>query len=369
MARLFLSPPDVGPTDREALLRAFDSGWVAPVGPELDAFEAELAAVAGRQHGVGLSSGTAALRLILRELDVGPGDTVVTSSFTFIGSVVGIVQLGATPVFVDCDESWNIAPDLLAEAVERHRPKAAVVVDLYGRCADHARIAPLLAERGVALVEDAAEALGATVDGRRAGSFGAAAALSFNGNKLVTTSGGGACVTDDEVLARRVRHLSTQAREPAPHYEHVEVGSNDRLSNLLAALGRAQLGTIDDRIARRGAVRRRYEDGLGDLHGLGWNPVDDERHTVNHWLTCITADVTAGVTPDSLRTALEANDIEARPTWKPMHLQPVFTDAPAVVDGTSERIFAAGLCLPSGGAMSTDDQDRVIDVIRKEWKA
>jgi dTDP-4-amino-4,6-dideoxygalactose transaminase len=201
-----------------------------------------------------------------------------------------------------------------------------------------------------------------------AGGFGPAAVFSFNGNKLVTTSGGGAVVTDDATVAARIRHLATQAREPAPHYEHVEVGSNERLSNVLAAIGRAQLATLADRIARRRAIRRRYEAGLGDLPGIGWNPVDDERFTVNHWLTCITADADAGPTPEALRLALEAHDIESRPTWKPMHLQPVFADAPAVVDGTSASVFARGLCLPSGGSMAPAEQDRVIEIVREAWE-
>lgn len=367
MGRVFLSPPDVGEAEKAALVAAVDSGWVAPAGPDLDAFEAEVAAVAGRRHAVGLASGTAALHLLLRELGVGPGDVVLASTFTFIGSIGPAVELGATPVFVDCDDSWNVAPDLVAAAVEQHHPKVAVIVDLYGRGADLPTLAPVLDAAGVTLVEDAAEAVGATVDGRPAGSFGVAAVFSFNGNKLVTTSGGGALLTDDERLARRVRHLATQAREPAPHYEHVEVGTNERLSNLLAAVGRAQLSTLDARIARRRAIRARYQDALGDLPGIGWNPVDDDRHTVNHWLTCITIDPGTGVTPEKLRVALEAVDVEARPTWKPMHLQPVFAGTPAVLDGTSDRIFATGLCLPSGGAMTDDEQDRVIETIREAW--
>lgn len=369
MSRIFLSPPDVGVAERDAVVAAIDSGWVAPIGPDLDAFEAEVAAVAGRAHAVGLSSGTSAIRLLLREAGVGPGDVVLCSTFTFIGSIVGAVQLGATPVFVDCDSSWNLSPALLTEAVARHRPKAAVVVDLYGRGADLPAIAPILDDAGVVLVEDAAEAVGASVDGRPAGSFGPAAVFSFNGNKLVTTSGGGAVVTDDPRVADRIRHLATQAREPAPHYEHVEVGANERLSNVLAAIGRAQLGTLADRIARRRAIRDRYVDGLGDLPGIGWNPVDDDRHVVNHWLTCITVDPATGRRPEDLRLALESADIEARPTWKPMHLQPVFADAPAVVDGTSDRVFATGLCLPSGGSMAATEQDRVIEVLRGAWGA
>jgi dTDP-4-amino-4,6-dideoxygalactose transaminase len=367
VSRLYLSPPDVGRAERDAVVAAVESGWVAPIGPDLDAFEAEVAAVAGRAHAVGLSSGTSAIRLLLREAGVGPGDVVLCSTFTFIGSVVGAVQLGATPVFVDADASWNVSPELLAEAVTTHRPKAAIVVDLYGRAADLPAVAPVLEDAGVVLLEDAAEAVGASVDGTRAGGFGPAAVFSFNGNKLVTTSGGGAVVTDDASAAARIRHLATQAREPAPHYEHVEVGSNERLSNVLAAIGRAQLATLTDRIARRRAIRERYEAGLGELPGIGWNPVDDERFTVNHWLTCITAEPGVGPSPEALRLALETHDIESRPTWKPMHLQPVFADAPAVVDGRSERIFASGLCLPSGGAMTAAEQDRVIEIITEVW--
>jgi dTDP-4-amino-4,6-dideoxygalactose transaminase len=366
---VFLSPPDVGTAERDAAVAAIESGWVAPVDPDLDAFEAELAIVGGRAHGVALASGTAALRILLREAGVGPGDTVLCSSFTFIGSIVGAVQLGATPVFVDSDASWNVSPALLAEAIERHRPKAAIVVDLYGRAADLPAIEPICVDAGVTLLEDAAEAVGAAVDGRPAGAFGPAAVFSFNGNKLITTSGGGAVVTDDAHLAARVRHLATQAREPAPHYEHIEVGGNDRLSNVLAAIGRAQLATLADRIGRRRAIRHRYEDGLGDLPGIGWNPVDDDRFAVNHWLTCITIDPASGTTPEALRIALEEHDIESRPTWKPMHLQPVFADAPAVVDGTSEALFTIGLCLPSGGTLAPVDQDRVISIVREAWSS
>lgn len=366
---MFLSPPDVGPDEAAALVAAVESRWVAPVGPDLDAFEDEVAAAAGRRHAVGLASGTAAIGLALRELGVGPGDVVACSTFTFIGSIGPAVQLGATPLLVDADPAtWNLSPELLERAVAAHRPKAAVVVDLYGRCADHDAIAPVLERHGTTLFEDAAEAVGAALDGRPAGSFGPAAAFSFNGNKLVTTSGGGALVTDDAHLAGRVRHLATQAREPAPHYEHAEVGTNERLSNLLAAVGRVQLRTLPERIERRRAIRRRYEAGLSDLPGIGWNPVDDERHAVNHWLTCITIDPATGLTPEAVRLALEAHDIETRPTWKPMHLQPVFAGAaPAVLDGTSDRIFATGLCLPSGGNLDPADQERAIGIIRELW--
>jgi pyridoxal phosphate-dependent aminotransferase EpsN len=370
MSRIYLSAPDVRSAEREALLAALDGGWIAPIGPDLDGFEADLAAVTGRGHGVGLASGTAAIHLALHDLGIGAGDQVLVSSFTFAGSAFPVVHAGATPVFVDCEATtWNLSPDLLADALEHRRragtamPRAAVVVDLYGQCADYDRIIPLLDDHGIVLVEDAAEAIGASVGGRPAGSFGHCAALSFNGNKLITSSGGGALVCDDEQLAARYRHLATQAREPAPHYEHIEVGFNYRLSNLLAAFGRGQLATLAERIERRRAIRARYAEVFAAVPGVALNPIG-EGHEPNHWLTCITVDpAVAGFEADGLRHHLEAADIESRPTWKPMHLQPVFQGAPHVVDGTSEAIFRTGLCLPSGSGMSDDDLDRTLDAI------
>ena len=269
-------------------------------------------------------------------------------------------------MFLDSDASWNLSPELLAEELDERRrlgrpmPAAAVVVDLYGRCADYARIEPLLAEHGVPLIEDAAESVGATVEGRAAGSFGDVGVLSFNGNKIITTSGGGALVVDDEAKAARYRHLATQAREPAPHYEHVEVGFNHRLSNLLAALGRPQLATLDARIERRRAIATAYREALADRPGVGFQP-ELAGHRPNHWLTCITIDPSTGTTRDTVMAALAADDIESRPTWKPMHLQPVFDGAPARVDGTSDALFATGLCLPSGSGLTEAEQVRVIE--------
>jgi dTDP-4-amino-4,6-dideoxygalactose transaminase len=375
VSRIWLSPPDVTAADRELLLAALDGGWIAPVGPDLDAFEEEAARACGRRCAVGVSSGTAALHLLLMEAGIGAGDEVLVSTFTFAASVFPIRYLGATPVLIDSDPStWQISPALLADELEararagRPQPRALIAVDLYGQCADYDAIQPLLDEHGITLIGDAAEALGATYRGRPAGSFGVGAALSFNGNKIITTSGGGMVLTDDEALAARCRKLATQAREPVPHYEHTEIGYNYRLSNLLAALGRGQLADLDRRLERRRAINRRYRDELAEVDAIEFMPEAPYGRS-NLWLTCITVDpdratTAKGTTAEDLRLALEREDIESRPTWKPMHLQPLFCDAPARVDGTSERIFATGLCLPSGSSLTESDQARVIEVVR-----
>jgi pyridoxal phosphate-dependent aminotransferase EpsN len=302
---------------------------------------------------------------------VQPGDDVLVSTFTFAASVNPILYLGARPVLIDADPlTWQMSPDLLSEELDerdregRPQPKAAVVVDLYGQCADFNPITKVLDANGVELIEDAAEALGASYGGRPAGSFGLGSLLSFNGNKIITTSGGGMVLTDRADIAERCLWLSTQAREPTPHYEHRVVGFNYRLSNLLAAFGRGQLADLDRRLARRREVNERYRLELCDIEGVGFMPEAPYGRS-NHWLTCITIDPPGGRrTAEDVRQALEAVDIEARPTWKPMHLQPVFADAEARVDGTSERIFATGLCLPSCGNLSESDQARVIETVR-----
>jgi dTDP-4-amino-4,6-dideoxygalactose transaminase len=352
------------------VLAAIDSNWCAPVGPDLNAFEAEVAAVTGRAFGVALSSGTAGLHLALLELGVGPGDEVLVSTFTFVATANAVVYCGATPVFIDSEpETWNMSADLLAEELEGRRsagrpmPTAAIVVDLYGQCADYERILPILAEYGVPLLEDAAEAIGASLGGRPAGNFGIAAVVSFNGNKLITSSGGGMLVTDDEHMARRVRHLATQAREPFDHYEHTEVGYNYRLSNLLAAFGRGQLFGLDDRIARRTDIRARYAEFFAEVPGVALNPIATG-WVVNHWLTCAVVDPgSCRFTARDLIDACAAADIEVRSLWKPMHMQPLFADASARVDGTSQRLFETGLCLPSGSGMPDEDLERVIEVL------
>jgi FlaA1/EpsC-like NDP-sugar epimerase/dTDP-4-amino-4,6-dideoxygalactose transaminase/lipopolysaccharide/colanic/teichoic acid biosynthesis glycosyltransferase len=368
--RIWLSAPDVRGPERRALLAALESGWVAPVGPDLDAFEAELAGRCGVPHAVALTSGTAALHLALLQVGVGPGDDVLMPTATFAATANAVSYCGARPCFIDADPAtWQMSPTLLAdELAERHGrgalPAAVVAVDLYGACADYDAILAVCEEYGVPLVEDAAEALGASYRGRPAGSFGAVGVLSFNGNKIITTSSGGALLCHDGAAAERARYLASQARQPVAHFEHTEVGFNYRLSNLLAAFGRGQLATLDDRIARRRAIQARYRQALADLSGLAV-PAVDPAGTSNSWLTCIILEPgVATLQPDELRRELEARNIETRPLWKPMHAQPVFRSNPARLDGTADRLFATGLCLPSGSGMSDDELERVVDAVR-----
>jgi dTDP-4-amino-4,6-dideoxygalactose transaminase len=369
VTRVYLSPPDVGEEERRLLLEAFDSNWIAPLGPHVDAFERELAAAAGVGHAAATSSGTAALHLALLLLGVGPGDDVLVPSFTFVASANAVTYVGARPVLVDSDEdTWTVDPHLVAAEVEARArrgraPKALLSVDLYGQCADYEPLLATCAEHGVLLVEDAAEALGASYRERPAGSFGDAAVFSFNGNKIITTSGGGMLVSSSAELVERARHLSTQAREPVPHYEHAVLGYNYRLSNLLAALGRAQLRGLAARIARRRRVNELYRDALGDLPGIRFMPIADYGEP-NWWLTCLRVDPAAfGCDREAIRLALEAVDIESRPTWKPLHLQPLFDDTEMVGGDVAARIFDEGLCLPSGSSLSDADVERVVEVV------
>jgi dTDP-4-amino-4,6-dideoxygalactose transaminase len=371
MSRVYLSPPDVGDEERRMLLEALDSGWIAPLGPHVDMFEEELARRVGVPHAVALSSGTAALHLALLLVGVGPGDEVLMPTFTFVATANAATYIGARPVLVDCDaETWQLAPDLVAQelrerASRRALPRAVVTVDLYGQTADYGRLVPVCEEYGLPLVEDSAEALGATHRGAAAGSFGAVGVFSFNGNKIITTSGGGMLVTRDKGLADRARHLATQAREPEAHYEHVDLGFNYRMSNLLAALGVAQLRGLDRRITRRHAVNRAYRHALGALPGISFMP-RAEYGEPNDWLTCVLVDPGAfGATREDIRVALEAQDIEARPTWKPLHLQPLFADTRVVGGDVAARIFDHGLCLPSGSNLTDADIERVVGVIEQ----
>lgn len=376
MARILLSPPDVSGLERDMLLAAFDSGWIAPAGPDLDAFERELAAYLGVEEAAAVASGTAALHLALLLAGVQPGDAVLVPTLTFAATANAVRYVGAEPVFVDCEpEGWVMDPELVAAearalAREGRRVSAILTVDLYGVVCDHERLQPIAEELGATLVEDAAEALGSTRGGRPAGTCAPLGAFSFNGNKVITTSGGGLLVAPGRPdLVRRARYLSTQAREPVAHYEHLEVGFNYRLSNLLAALGRAQLQGLDARVARRRAIHARYRDALSGRPGVAFQE-EPAGSRSNRWLTCITIDpARAGVDREALRLALDAADIEARPVWKPMHLQPVFASARRRGGEVSARLFERGLCLPSGSGLSEPDQGRVLDALDRALRA
>ncbi len=366
MSRLFLSPPEVGATERELLLDAYDSNWIAPLGPHVDAFEEEFAACVGRRSAAALSSGTAGLHLALLLLGVGPDDDVIVPSLTFVATANAVTYMGARPRFLDSETtSWNLDPELLCaeldDAARRGRVPAAVIgVDLYGQCADWEPVLDACARYEVPVVEDAAEALGATYRSRPAGSFGSMAVFSFNGNKIISTSGGGMLVSDDPAAVARARHLSTQARDPAPHYEHSETGFNYRMSNLLAAVGRGQLQHLPSKVTKRRVINERYRAAFSEVPGIGFMPNAAFGEPTN-WLTVITVDEEAfGASPRTIRHRLESLDIEARPAWKPMHLQPLYADAPMRGGRVAERIFRDGLCLPSGGAMTDTDIERVV---------
>jgi len=373
--RIFLSPPHIGEYEQQFVKDAFNSNYIAPLGPQVDAFEEEFSEYTGIQHCVALSSGTAAMHLALKELGVGPGDEVIGSTLTFVGSISPVIFLGASLVVVDCDRaSWNMDPDLLTRELEEAQvrgrlPKAVVPTDLYGQCADYDRIFAVCERFGVPVVVDAAEAMGARY-GRRpglhAGKGAKAAVFSFNGNKIMTTSGGGMLASDDKALIDRARFLSQQAREPVPHYEHTEIGFNYRMSNVLAGIGRGQLAVLDDRVQRRREIFEYYRQALEDVPGIEFMPEADYG-TANRWLTVILITPELfGADSEAVRLALEAENIESRPVWKPMHMQPVFqTTHPCRVVGgkVSEDLFSRGLCLPSGTAMTSHDQDRVIRTV------
>ena len=350
---------------------AIASNWIAPAGPHLDAFEREFAAAVGSPHAAALSSGTAALHLALQLVGVGAGDTVFVSTLTFVASVNPVLYLGATPYFIDCERrSWNMDPALLADALEAHArrgrlPKAVVLVHLYGQSADIAAVKQACDRHGVTLLEDAAEALGATCNGGTPGTFGAFGIYSFNGNKIITTSGGGMLVSPSGEAVARARKLASQAREPVPHYEHVEVGYNYRLSNVLAALGRAQLRRLEDRVAARRRVFAVYRDALGDLPGLSFMPEAPWGRSTR-WLTCLTIEPDEfGADRDAVIKALAAENIESRPVWKPMHRQPLFDEFGVAGGSVAEDLFQRGACLPSGSAMTTAQLEKVAGTVRR----
>jgi sugar O-acyltransferase (sialic acid O-acetyltransferase NeuD family) len=368
-SRIYLSPPHVGREERALVEEAFDSNWVAPLGPQVDAFEAEFATATRCGHAAALSSGTAALHLALRRLGIGRGDEVLCSTLTFVASANPIVYEGATPVFVDSDEeSWNMDPGLLAaeldDAARRGRlPAAVVLVHLYGQSADVAPILEACDRYGVPLVEDAAEALGAQYRGRSPGTFGRFGVFSFNGNKMITTSGGGMLVSPVETEIARVRFLASQAREAAPHYEHRTTGFNYRLSNVLAAIGRGQLRRLPERVAARRRNFAFYQEALGGVPGLTFMP-EAPYGSSSRWLSVVLVDPALfGATALEVSRHLERADIEARPVWKPMHLQPLFAGCRTVGGAVAESLFRRGLCLPSGSALGDAQRSRVVETL------
>lgn len=369
MERIYLSSPHMGGTELKYIQEAFDTNWIAPVGPHLTGFEKDLTSYVGVDHAAALSSGTAAIHLALIILGVEAGDEVICSSFTFAGSCNPIVYQGATPVFVDSEtDTWNMDPGLLKEAItdrikKGKKPKAIILVHLYGMPAKVDEIMQIAREFEIPVIEDAAEALGSIYKGKKMGAFGDFGILSFNGNKIITTSGGGALLSNNKEAIERSRFLSTQARDQAPHYEHTTIGYNYRLSNISAGIGRGQMEILDDRVAGKRNIYDRYRKQLSQIDCIKF--IDEPNNTFsNRWLTTVLIQENdKKINKDHVRIALEKENIESRPLWKPMHMQPVFNDVPSYISGVSEKLFDEGLCLPSGTNMSENDQIRVANRI------
>ena len=373
--RIYLSPPHLDGRERSLLLEALDSNWITTIGPQVEAFEKEICRKIGVKHAVALTSGTAGLHLALLNLGVRAGDTVLCSDLTFAATANVIAYCGAIPVFIDSSRNtWNMDPALLAEELkadaERGKlPQAVIAVDLYGQCADYDPICKVCNDYRIPLIEDAAEALGAKYGQTFAGKFGAMGVFSFNGNKIITTAGGGMLVSDNEEYIKQARFLSSQARDPAQHYEHSQIGYNYRLSNLLAAVGRGQLERLDEKVKQKRAINEFYRIALGDLPGIEFMPEAPYGRS-NCWLTVILVSPEEfGMDREGIRLALEAENIETRPVWKPMHLQPVFKDCRIRGGEVSEDLFQRGLCLPSGTQMKEEDLERVVRGIRKCFRA
>jgi len=367
--RIFLSPPHMSGRELGYVKEAFESNYIAPVGPQIDTFEAEFAEKVGGRYAAAVSSGTAALHLALRYAGVGEGDDVFCSTFTFIASANAILYLGAKPVFIDSDyKSWNLDPQLFIEEIKKRAilnrlPKAVVLVHLYGQSADIQPIKKCCEQYNIALIEDAAEALGASYKGRMPGSFGQAGIYSFNGNKIITASGGGMVVSDDHLLIEKVKFWATQARDDQPHYEHTEMGYNYRMSNVIAAIGRGQLEVLDERVKKKREIFSVYKRLLSEVPGIKFMP-EAEYGKSNRWLTCITIDKKLfGTDREIIRLALEENNIESRPLWKPMHMQPLLKRYEVVGGQVAENLFDSGLCLPSGTAMSTRSIENIVAII------
>lgn len=378
--RIYLSCPTMHGEEQKFVQEAFDTNWVAPLGPNVNAFEKEIAEYTGAGYAAALSAGTAAIHLALRLLGIGEGDVVFVSSLTFSATCNPIVYEKATPVFIDSEpDTWNMDPVALKRAFEKYpNPKAVVIVHLYGTPAKMDEIMEICETHGVPLIEDAAESLSSTYKGKQTGTFGKIGIYSFNGNKIITTSGGGMLVSDDEALAKKATFLATQARDPARHYQHSQIGYNYRMSNVTAGIGRGQLLHIDEHKAIKQAIYRQYQEAFADILEITMNPLNPDGDS-NCWLSCMTIAEGCSVTPDMIMDALEAENIESRPIWKPMHLQPIFAendfitargsirDIPAGEWGisVSEDIFNRGLCLPSDIKNTPEDMELIISIVRK----
>jgi len=374
--KILLSGPHMGGTELKYVHEAFEQNWIVPLGPNVDAFERELGDAVGAKHVAALASGTSAIHLALILLDVKPGDYVISSTYTFSATVNPIAYQCATPVLVDSEsETWNMDPELLEEGLKSEglrskgrNIKAIIVAHLYGMPAKMDEIMAVADKYGIPVIEDAAEALGSKYKGKPVGNQGKFGILSFNGNKIITTSGGGALISEDEALIKRARFLSTQARDRAPHYQHSTIGYNYRMSNVLAGIGRGQLEVLDQRVRRRREINTWYREVLKDAPGIIFHTEPSKDFLSNYWLTCIIIDPgKAGIGSNDLRLAFEAENIEARPLWKPMHLQPVFENSPSYINGTSEAFFRNGLCLPSGSNMTEGDLERIREVLKNAF--
>ena len=362
MDRIFLSPPHMSGKEQQYITEVFESNYIAPLGTFVNKFEESIKCYTGVKYALALSSATAGLHLALRVLGVGKNDYVLASSFTFIGSVNAILYQNAKPIFVDSDESWNISPELLKKAIEEapQKPKALIITHLYGQVCKLDEIIAICKEEGIYLIEDAAESLGASYQGKQSGTFGDMAVYSFNGNKILTTSGGGMLVSNNEDWIDKAKFLSTQAKEDFLHYEHKEVGYNYRMSNVLAAIGVAQMEVLDQRVNRRREIFKLYEKELSSIKEITFMPeIPGSRG--NRWLSTLCFEKT---NPQKIIEVLERENIESRPLWKPMHLQPLFKNDMVIEDATSQRLFERGICLPSGSSMKDEDVMRVCSIIK-----
>lgn len=363
MNRLFLSPPHMSGQEQDYIAEVFESNYIAPLGAFVNKFEDSIKSYTGSSNALALSSATAGLHLALRVLGIGQGDVVLASTFTFIGSVSAILYQNATPVFIDSDESWNLSPALLKKAIAElpQKPKALILTHLYGQVSKLDEIVAICKEEGIYLIEDAAESLGASYQEKQSGTFGDMGVYSFNGNKILSTSGGGMLVSENKEWIEKAKFLSTQAKEPYLHYEHIEYGYNYRMSNVLAAIGVAQMEVLSKRVERKREVFEFYKAQLSDISEITFMP-EIENSSGNRWLTTLVFEKTD---PMQVIEALEKVNVESRPLWKPMHLQPLFKESQAFIDGTSEQLFKQGICLPSPTSSSNEELMRVVEVIKE----